>query len=120
MLLRKFPLSRYFAHMFGNQHDVLKGRMQPMHFAGREVNQVSWSSCIASQLPHAMGCAWAMKHKKSGQVAAGYIGDGGTSEPDFHAALNFAGTWKVPAVFICQNNQWAANWEGKKCQADHP
>ncbi len=107
MLLRGFPLSRYFAHMFGNRHDVLKGRMQPMHFAGRAVNQVSWSSCIANQLPQATGCAYAMKLEGERKVAMGFVGDGGTSEPDFHAALTFAGVWKVPAVFVCQNNQWA-------------
>ncbi|RMG12321.1 MAG: 3-methyl-2-oxobutanoate dehydrogenase [Planctomycetota bacterium] len=107
MLLRGFSLSKYFAHMFGNRQDVLRGRMQPMHFAAREVNQVSWSSTIASQLPHAVGCAWAMKHRGDSAVAAGYVGDGGTSEPDFHAAMNFAGAWKVPVVLICQNNQWA-------------
>jgi len=107
MLLRGFDLSRYFAHMFGNEHDVLKGRMQPMHFAGRAVNQVSWSSCIASQLPHATGVAYAMKLKGDGRVAMGFVGDGGTSEPDFASALNFAGVWKAPAVFVIQNNQWA-------------
>jgi pyruvate dehydrogenase E1 component alpha subunit len=107
LLLRGFPLSRYFAHMFGNAHDVLKGRMQPMHFAGRQANHVSWSSCIANQLPQATGCAYAMKLRGEKRVAVGYVGDGGTSEPDFHAALNFAGVWQVPAVFVCQNNQWA-------------
>jgi len=107
MLLRGFPLSKYFAHMFGNRHDVLRGRMQPMHFAGREANQVSWSSCIANQLPQAVGAAYAMKLKGHKAVAVGYVGDGGTSEPDFHAALNSAAVWKVPAVFVIQNNQWA-------------
>ncbi|MEZ6184469.1 MAG: pyruvate dehydrogenase (acetyl-transferring) E1 component subunit alpha [Planctomycetota bacterium] len=107
MLLRGFPLDKYFAHMFGNALDVMKGRMQPMHFSGREVNQVSWSSCIANQLPQAVGVAYAMKLKGDKKVAMGFIGDGGTSEPDFHAALNFAGVWKVPAVFVIQNNQWA-------------
>jgi pyruvate dehydrogenase E1 component alpha subunit/2-oxoisovalerate dehydrogenase E1 component alpha subunit len=106
-LLRGFPISRFFAQMFGNAHDVLKGRMQPMHFADRSVNQVSWSSCIATQLPHAVGAAYAMKLKKDGRVALAYMGDGATSEHDFHTALNFAGVWKVPCVFVCQNNQWA-------------
>jgi len=114
MLLRGFPLSKYFAHMFGNRHDVLKGRMQPMHFAGREVNQVSWSSCIANQLPQATGCAYAFKLKGERRVAMGYVGDGGTSEPDFHAALNFAGVWQVPAVFVIQNNQWAISVPSSK------
>lgn len=107
MLLRGFPLDKYFAHMFGNALDPLKGRMQPMHFAGREVNQVSWSSCIANQLPQATGAAYAMRLRGERAVAVGYVGDGGTSEPDFHAAVNFAGVWKVPAVFVIQNNQWA-------------
>jgi pyruvate dehydrogenase E1 component alpha subunit/2-oxoisovalerate dehydrogenase E1 component alpha subunit len=106
-LLRGFPISRFFAQMFGNGHDVLKGRMQPMHFADRSVNQVSWSSCIATQLPHAVGAAYAMKLKKDGRVALAYMGDGATSEHDFHSALNFAAVWKVPCVFVCQNNQWA-------------
>ncbi len=106
-LLRGFPISRFFAQMFGNAHDVLKGRMQPMHFADRSVNQVSWSSTIATQLPHAVGAAYAMKLRKDGNVALGYIGDGGTSEHDFHTALNFAGVWKVPCVIVCQNNGWA-------------
>lgn len=106
-LLRGFPISRFFAQMFGNAHDVLKGRMQPMHFADRSVNQVSWSSCIATQLPHAVGAAYAMKLRKDGRVALGYMGDGATSEHDFHVALNFAAVWKVPCVFVCQNNQWA-------------
>ena len=107
MLLRGWPLARYFAHMFGNSLDPLQGRMQPMHFAAREVNQVSWSSCIANQLPQATGAAWAMKLKGAPTVAMGFVGDGGTSEPDFHAALNQAAVWKVPAVFVIQNNQWA-------------
>ncbi|MCA8921041.1 MAG: thiamine pyrophosphate-dependent dehydrogenase E1 component subunit alpha [Planctomycetes bacterium] len=107
MLLRGFPLDKYFAHMFGNALDVMKGRMQPMHFSGREVNQVSWSSCIANQLPQAVGVAYAMKLKGHKKVAMGFIGDGGTSEPDFANALNFAGVWQVPAVFVIQNNQWA-------------
>lgn len=106
-LLRGFPVSRFFAHMFGNTHDVLKGRMQPMHFADRSVNQVSWGSCISTQLPHAVGAAYAMKLRRDGNVAIGYLGDGATSEHDFHVALNFAGVWKAPVVFVCQNNQWA-------------
>ena len=107
MLLRGYPLDRYFAHMFGNSLDALKGRMQPMHFAGRAVHQVSWSSCIANQLPQAAGAAYAMKLRGERKVAMGFVGDGGTSEPDFHAALNFGAVWKSPAVFVIQNNQWA-------------
>jgi pyruvate dehydrogenase E1 component alpha subunit/2-oxoisovalerate dehydrogenase E1 component alpha subunit len=48
-----------------------------------------------------------MKQRRDGRVAIAYLGDGATSEPDFHVAMNFAGVWKVPCVFVCQNNQWA-------------
>jgi pyruvate dehydrogenase E1 component alpha subunit/2-oxoisovalerate dehydrogenase E1 component alpha subunit len=78
-----------------------------MHFSDRKVNSVAWSSVIGTQLPHAMGAAYAAKLLRHDTVCVGYIGDGGTSSGDFHAALNFAAVWKVPAVFFCQNNQWA-------------
>lgn len=107
MLVRGFPLDRYLAQVYGNALDVLKGRMQPSHMAGRQVRQVSWSSCMASQLPQAVGAAYAMKLRGSREIAIGFVGDGGTSEPDFHVAMNFAAVWRVPVVIVCQNNHWA-------------
>jgi TPP-dependent pyruvate/acetoin dehydrogenase alpha subunit len=71
------------------------------------VRQVSWSSCIANQLLQAVGIAKAMQLRRQGHVAAGFVGDGGTSEGDFHVAMNLAAFWKLPLVLICQNNQWA-------------
>ncbi len=62
---------------------------------------------IASQLPHATGIGYALKHKQSPDVVYAFVGDGGTSQGDFHEALNFAAVWKVPVVFIVQNNQFA-------------
>ncbi len=62
---------------------------------------------IASQLTHAVGIAYALKHKKQKALAYTFVGDGGTSEGDFHESLNFAAVWKVPVVFIIQNNQYA-------------
>ena len=93
--------------LMGNSGDVLIGRQMPMHFSDRKVNAVAWSSVIGTQLVHAMGAAWAAKLMKTDDVMVGYIGDGGTSSSDFHAALNFAAVKKVPVVFFCQNNQWA-------------
>jgi pyruvate dehydrogenase E1 component alpha subunit/2-oxoisovalerate dehydrogenase E1 component alpha subunit len=107
MLLRGFPLSALVAQIFGNAGDLLKGRQMPSHPSGRAVHQVSWSSCIGTQLPHAVGAAWAMRARGTKAVAIGFLGDGATSEPDFHAAMNLAGVWKVPCVLVCQNNQWA-------------
>lgn len=62
---------------------------------------------IASQLLHAVGIAYASKFKSEKDVVFTIVGDGGTSEGDFHEALNFAAVWKVPVVFIIQNNQFA-------------
>ena len=93
--------------LIGNSGDVLIGRQMPMHFSDRRVNTVAWSSVIGTQLVHAMGAAWAAKIMKRDDVMVGYIGDGGTSSSDFHAALNFAAVKRVPVVFFCQNNQWA-------------
>jgi len=62
---------------------------------------------IASHLPHATGMAWAAKLRGDDSIVACHFGDGATSEGDFHEALNFAGVFDVPAVFVCNNNQWA-------------
>ena len=61
---------------------------------------------IASQLLHAAGIGYEIKYNKKSEVVFAFVGDGGTSEGDFHEAVNFAGVWKVPVVFIIQNNQY--------------
>ncbi len=61
---------------------------------------------IASQLPHAAGIAYEIKYNNKKDVVFVVVGDGGTSEGDFHEGLNFAGVWKVPVVFVVQNNQY--------------
>lgn len=114
MLVRGFPLARYIAQIFGNNLDVLKGRMQPSHMSSRSVHQVSWGSCIGTQLPQAVGAAWAAKLKGEKRVVLGFLGDGATSEPDFHNALNFAAVYRVPCVTICQNNHWAISVAASK------
>ena len=62
---------------------------------------------IASQLLHATGIGFALNYQKKRDAVFAFVGDGGTSEGDFHEALNFAGVWKAPVVFIIQNNQYA-------------
>lgn len=62
---------------------------------------------IASQGPHAVGAAYAMKLRKQQRVAVTICGDGATSKGDFYEAMNAAGTWKLPLVFVVNNNQWA-------------
>lgn len=62
---------------------------------------------IATQIPHAVGAAWATKLRKESSVAVAYFGDGATSEGDFHEACNFAGVLQLPVVLFCQNNGYA-------------
>jgi pyruvate dehydrogenase E1 component alpha subunit len=107
MLMRGFSMVTYLCQVFGNEGDITKGRQMPSHMAGKSVHQVSWGSCIGTQLPQAVGAAMAAKIKGEKTVIAAYMGDGATSEGDFHVALNFAGVFKAPVVFICQNNHWA-------------
>ena len=106
-LLRGYPLDDYLSHCFGNSLDRMKGRQMPCHYGAKEQNYVVLSSPIATQLPHAVGVAWGMKLDGSGAVCVGYMGDGATSENDFHTSLDTAGRFKLPAIFFCQNNQWA-------------
>ena len=112
-LFRGMPLRQYVAQLYGNANDNSKGRQMPCHPCERSVNYVVMSSCIATQLPHAVGIAMAMKIKGDrDRCAVGYIGDGGTSEGDFHVAMNFAGVFKPPVVIFCSNNQWAISTPG--------
>lgn len=62
---------------------------------------------VASQIPHAVGLAYAARYRGTDQVVITFFGDGATSEGDFHEALNFAGVFQTPTLFLCQNNQWA-------------
>ncbi|MBS2021863.1 MAG: pyruvate dehydrogenase (acetyl-transferring) E1 component subunit alpha [Deltaproteobacteria bacterium] len=114
MLMRGFPLVPYLCQVFGNEGDETKGRQMPSHMASKSVNQVSWGSCIGTQLPQAVGAAMAARIKGDKTVIAAYMGDGATSEGDFHVAMNFAGVFKPPVVFICQNNHWAISVPSSK------
>jgi pyruvate dehydrogenase E1 component alpha subunit/2-oxoisovalerate dehydrogenase E1 component alpha subunit len=107
LLVRGFSLTRYLAQVFGNAEDVQKGRQMPSHMSARSHHVVSWSSSVATQLPHAVGAAWAAKRAGQSVAVFGFVGDGGTSHPDFHAAMNFAGVFKTPCVIVCQNNHYA-------------
>ncbi|MFO0763163.1 MAG: thiamine pyrophosphate-dependent enzyme [Byssovorax sp.] len=106
-LLRGMPLARYLDNMFGNAADPAKGRQMPDHACYRPAHYASVSSPIGTQITHAAGVAWAAKIKKDDVVALAYFGEGATSSADFHNGINFAGVFKVPAVFVCRNNGWA-------------
>jgi pyruvate dehydrogenase E1 component alpha subunit len=69
---------------------------------------------VATQMPHAVGLAYAAQYRGDDAIVMAFCGDGATSEGDFHEAVNFAGVWHVPAVFLVQNNQWAISVPLKK------
>jgi pyruvate dehydrogenase E1 component alpha subunit len=62
---------------------------------------------VGSQVLHAVGIAWGIQYRQKDDVAMTFLGDGGTSEGDFHEGMNFAGVFQIPVIFVCQNNQWA-------------
>jgi pyruvate dehydrogenase E1 component alpha subunit len=100
-----FPLKNYYLYWMGNE----EGMRIPA-----DLNIFTISVPVGSQLPHSVGCAMAMKYKKEQAAALAYFGDGATSEGDFSEALNFAGVFKTPNVFICFNNQYAISTPVKR------
>ncbi len=106
-LTRGLDLKLMIAQEYGNSLDVNKGRQMPNHFGWRSINYVSASSPVGTQIPQAVGTAWAAKIRNEKVVTLAYFGDGATSGSDFHVGMNFAGVFKTPTVFFCKNNQYA-------------
>jgi len=96
--IRGWPIERILLYWMGSE----EGNVAP-----EGVNMFTVAVPIATQVPHATGAAWASKLEGEQRAFLCYFGDGATSEGDFHEGLNFAGVFDVPAVFFCNNNQWA-------------
>ncbi|XP_015932555.1 2-oxoisovalerate dehydrogenase subunit alpha 2, mitochondrial [Arachis duranensis] len=107
LLWRGFTLQQFVDQLFGNTSDLGKGRQMPIHYGSNKHNYFTVSSPIATQLPQAVGAAYSLKIDGKSACAVTYCGDGGTSEGDFHAGLNFAAVMDAPVIFICRNNGWA-------------
>ncbi len=106
-LVRGATIEQLVHQCFGNAEDAVKGRQMPVHYSFRDMNFVSISSPLATQIPQAVGTAYGMKLKGKKDVVLTSFGDGSSSEGDFHVAMNFAGVFKVPCVFVIENNHWA-------------
>lgn len=105
-LAKGMSLKEYYLYFRGHEDSLIFKNAR---------NMLPFSVPIASQLLHAVGIAYAVKYKEQNNTAVfTFVGDGGTSEGDFHEALNFAAVWKVPVVFIVQNNQFAISVPVKK------
>lgn len=106
LLYRDMPLRLMLAQCYGNKEDLGKGRQMPIHYGNREINFVTLSSPLTTQLPQAAGAAYSFKDQKD-RVVICYFGEGAASEGDAHAAMNFAATLGCPIIFFCRNNGYA-------------
>jgi pyruvate dehydrogenase E1 component alpha subunit len=98
MLRQGYTLERFFLYFKGNP----EGNRVP-----DGVNLLPYQISLATQLPHAVGLAWGLRHQRLDGVVCVYFGDGGSSEGDFHEACNLAGLRRAPVIFLLQNNGWA-------------
>jgi 2-oxoisovalerate dehydrogenase E1 component alpha subunit len=104
---RGYTIEQFVHQLWGNAEDPVKGRQMPVHHSARDLNLVSISSPVGTQIPQAVGTAMAMKISGTDDAVLTYFGEGTSSTGDFHVALNFAGVHKAPVVFVCRNNGWA-------------
>ena len=101
---RDIPLKRLFAQWQGKEDGFTKGRDRSFHFGTIEYNIVGMISHLGPQMGVACGIALSEKLKKTGKICVVFTGDGGTSQGDFHEALNLASVWKLPVIFAIENN----------------
>ncbi|XP_076354145.1 branched chain keto acid dehydrogenase E1 subunit alpha [Tachypleus tridentatus] len=107
LMWRGFTLDQFMNQCYGNQEDFGKGRQMPVHYGSRDLNFITISSPLATQMPQAVGAAYAFKRAQNGLCVICYFGEGAASEGDAHAALNFAATLDCPVIFFCRNNGYA-------------
>lgn len=103
---RQLDLLQLFRQVFGRSGGFTSGRDRTFHFGVPERSIVGMISHLGAMLPVACGLALASQMKKTNRVAAVFIGDGGTSEGDFHEAVNLAAVWRLPVLFVVENNQY--------------
>ena len=105
LIARKHPIIQVLQYWAGDE----RGLKSPPN-----VNNFPISIPVGTQEVHAAGAAWAAKLRGTKQIAATYFGDGATSKGDFHEAMNFAGVFSLPVVFVCENNQYAISVPRKR------
>ncbi|KOC63343.1 2-oxoisovalerate dehydrogenase subunit alpha, mitochondrial [Habropoda laboriosa] len=107
LLWRGHSIRDFMNQCYGNHKDTSKGRQMPVHYGSKKLNFVTISSPLTTQLPQAVGTAYAFKRSRKGVCVVCYFGEGAASEGDAHAAFNFAATLECPIVFVCRNNGYA-------------
>ncbi len=107
LIARGWPLVDMMCQCYSNARDRLKGRQLPVLYSAREASFFSLAGNLGCQFPQAVGWAMASAYKRDRRIAASWIGEGSTAEPDFHHALTFASVYRAPVVLNVVNNQWA-------------
>jgi TPP-dependent pyruvate/acetoin dehydrogenase alpha subunit len=102
-------IRRMMAELFGRVDGYCKGKGGSMHIADFAIGMLGANGIVGGGLPIACGAALAAQLEGKGDVAVCFFGDGAAAEGEFHEALNIAAVWKLPIVFVCENNQYAAN-----------
>ena len=104
---RGFSLENFMNQNFSNSKDLGKGRQMPIHYGSKELNYMTISSPLGTQIPQATGYAYGQKLDGNGACSICYFGEGAASEGDFHAGLNMAAVHKAPVLFFARNNGYA-------------
>jgi TPP-dependent pyruvate/acetoin dehydrogenase alpha subunit len=103
-LARGVPMGPVLAELLGRANGLMAGKGGSMHLTSVEHGVMGSYAIIGAHLPIACGAAWSAQYRGSDQVAVCFFGDGTTNIGAFHEALNFAAIWKLPVVFVCENN----------------
>jgi len=104
---RGFALEDFMHQNFSNEKDLGKGRQMPIHYGSNELNYMTISSPLGTQIPQAAGYAYGQKMAGEGACTICYFGEGAASEGDFHAGLNMAAVHEAPVLFFARNNGYA-------------
>jgi 2-oxoisovalerate dehydrogenase E1 component len=117
---RNMPLHKLFMQWQGNKDGYSKGRERSFHFGSKDHHICGMISHLGPQLAIADGVALAYKLRKENKVSLAFTGEGGTSEGDFHEALNVAAVWDLPVIFIIENNGYGLStpvYEQYRCES---
>jgi acetoin:2,6-dichlorophenolindophenol oxidoreductase subunit alpha len=105
-LARGVAMTPVFAELMGRTNGLMAGKGGSMHLTSVDHGVMGSYAIIGAHLPIACGAAWSAQYRKTDQVAVCFFGDGSVNIGAFHEALNFAAIWKLPVVFVCENNLW--------------
>ncbi len=106
MLAKGLPLKALWAEIAGRVDGTCKGKGGPMHLTDVAHGVMVTTGIVGASMPIANGLAWAAQLRNEDRVAVATFGDGATNIGAFHESLNLAAVWKLPTIFICQNNRW--------------